>query len=85
MRHNRIRHFVGVFDAPMVRVYSRIGSSPQILGRSGTGRKAIGVGLWSYEETTRAVLETRSGISAVTMTEWFLRSAFAANPVFAAA
>lgn len=74
MRHCGVDRFVGVFDAPMVRVYSRIGSRPRILGQSGRGRAAIGVGLWHYSEATRAALEARSGINAEHMTSWFQAS-----------
>ena len=43
-----IRHFVGVFDARMVRIYRAIGSSPEVLGSEGQGRDRISVGLWPF-------------------------------------
>ena len=39
-----IRHFVGVFDRRMVRIYRAIGSEPEVLGSQGTGRDRISVG-----------------------------------------
>ena len=36
-----VEHVVGVFDARMVRIYRRIGSSPEVLGRDGEGRAQI--------------------------------------------
>lgn len=84
MRQNGVDHFIGVFDAPMVRVYSRLGSSPRILGRNGTGRGAIGVGLWAYDKAARAALEARSGIDGAQMTAWFLQSSLSRRRGFAA-
>lgn len=79
MRRCGVDRFVGVFDAPMMRVYSRIGSQPQILGLSGKGRAAIGVGIWTYGESARAALEMRSGISAEQMSLWFQSSRFSSD------
>ena len=41
-------HAVGVFDARMIRVYSKLGWPPEILGTKGTGKNAISVGLWDF-------------------------------------
>lgn len=42
-----IRHFVGVFDARMVRIHCRVGSSPEVLGSTGEvrGKDATGLAL----------------------------------------
>ena len=34
-----VEHFVGVFDARMVRIYRRIGSFPEVLGQKGEGTR----------------------------------------------
>ncbi len=74
MRAFGLRHFVGVFDAPMVRVYRMLGSVPDVLGSSGTGRGAVSVGLWHYApEERRRVLE-RAGLSSELSEHWFQRS-----------
>ncbi|GHF64118.1 hypothetical protein GCM10017056_39140 [Seohaeicola zhoushanensis] len=39
-----VRHFVGVFDARMVRIYRAICASPEVLGSTGEGREQISVG-----------------------------------------
>jgi N-acyl-L-homoserine lactone synthetase len=43
-----VQHFVGVFDARMVRIYRMIGSSPEVLGSQGEGRDKVSVGLWGF-------------------------------------
>lgn len=54
-----IKHFVGVFDEPMLRVYKALGASPEVLGTlSGTS-----VGLWEFNEKCQDRLARRSGIS----------------------
>ena len=79
MRGFGIRQFVGVFDARMVRIYRRTGSSPQVLGRSGEGRDAISVGLWSFDAKDRAQILTRAGVSSTLSEHWFAR-AFGEKP-----
>ncbi|MBI6628694.1 acyl-homoserine-lactone synthase [Pontibaca salina] len=74
-----IRHFVGAFDARMVRIYRAIGSSPEILGAEGEGRERISVGLWKYTSEARARVATRAGLSPELSTLWFER-AFGAMP-----
>ena len=48
MRGFGVAHYVGVFDARMVRIYKRIGASPEVLGSQGEGRERISVGLWEF-------------------------------------
>lgn len=69
-----VRHFVGVFDARMVRIYSRVGSSPEVLGSVGEGRERISVGLWAFEHEAQARVATRAGISPAQSRAWFERS-----------
>lgn len=74
-----ITQCVGVFDARMVRIYRMIGSSPQILGSSGTGREKISVGLWNYSAADRATVLARAGLSSALSEHWYDR-AFGASP-----
>ncbi|SIT82848.1 acyl-homoserine-lactone synthase [Pontibaca methylaminivorans] len=69
-----IRHFVGVFDARMVRIYRAIGSSPEVLGGEGEGRERISVGLWEFSPEARARVAARAGIPAELSRLWFDRS-----------
>lgn len=71
MRVFDVLHFVGVFDAPMLRVYRRIGASPDILGTTGAGRSSIAVGLWHYSDEQRRRILSRAGISAEQSEDWF--------------
>ncbi|MDK3073406.1 acyl-homoserine-lactone synthase [Sedimentitalea sp. JM2-8] len=69
-----IRHFVGVFDARMVRIYRLIGSSPEVLGSDGEGRDKISVGLWEFTPEAKAQIARRSGISPELSRLWFDRA-----------
>lgn len=69
-----IRHFVGVFDARMVRIYRTIGSSPEVLGTEGTGREAISVGLWEFDEKAYGNVARRAGLSPALSRLWFDRA-----------
>lgn len=69
-----IRHYVGVFDARMVRIYRAIGSSPEILGSQGQGRDKISVGLWEFTAQARAKVVRRAGISSDLSRLWFDRA-----------
>ena len=72
-----IRHFVGVFDARMVRIYRTIGASPEVLGSEGEGRDRISVGLWHFSDEAQARVAERAGISKEQSRLWF-DQAFAA-------
>lgn len=74
-----IRHFVGVFDARMQRIYRVIGSSPELLGSEGEGREKISVGLWDFTEEAKRKIALRSGISPQISRLWFDR-AFGQQP-----
>lgn len=75
-----VSHFVGVFDARMVRIYRMIGSSPDVLGSEGAGRDQISVGLWAYAPSDRAHVLQRAGVSSALSEHWFAR-AFGGKPV----
>ncbi len=66
-----IRHFAGVFDARMVRIYKAIGSSPEVLGYEGQGRDKISVGLWEFTPEARKRVAKRAGISPDLSRLWF--------------
>ena len=66
-----LRNFVGVFDARMVRIYRRIGSSPTVLGTSGTGRDAISVGLWEFSQDAKERVARQAGLSPALSEMWF--------------
>lgn len=71
MRAFGVKHFVGVFDARMVRIYRMIGSSPTVLGASGEGRTQISVGLWDYTADDRAKVIERAGVPSALSEAWF--------------
>lgn len=66
-----VEHYVGVFDARMVRIYRMIGSSPEVLGSVGEGRDRISVGLWSFSDEARKAVGERAGIPLETSRMWF--------------
>lgn len=66
-----IRHFVGVFDARMVRIYNRIGAAPEVLGTQGEGRQAISVGLWEFSAAAQKRVSRAAGIPLQTSRGWF--------------
>lgn len=69
-----VRHYVGVFDARMVRIYRMIGSSPEVLGSQGEGREKISVGLWEFTQEARTQIANRAGISPEQSRQWFDRA-----------
>ena len=69
-----IEHFVGVFDARMVRIYRAIGSSPEVLGSQGTGREQISVGLWEFNADAYGKVARRANISPALSRLWFDRA-----------
>ncbi len=69
-----VRHFVGVFDARMQRIYRAIGSSPELLGSQGQGRDAISVGLWEFSAEAKRKVALRAGISPQVSKLWFDRA-----------
>jgi acyl homoserine lactone synthase len=69
-----LRHFVGVFDANMERIYRRIGSCPQVLGQAGAGRDRVSLGLWSLTAAARMRVARRAGVSAALSDLWYRRA-----------
>lgn len=74
MSRFHITHFVGVFDARMVRIYQRIGASPEVLGSRGEGRERISVGLWSFTQPALHRLQRRAGVSLELSRHWATRA-----------
>ncbi|MCK0120211.1 autoinducer synthase [Loktanella sp. F6476L] len=74
MRAFHLTHLLGVFDARMIRIYRMIGSSPEVLGSSGTGRDQISVGLWQYRPIDRVQVLRRAAVSSDVSEHWFQRS-----------
>lgn len=58
MRDAGVDHLLGVFDAPMLRVYRRLGHAPDVLGEAG----GICAGLWAVDGAARARLMRRAGL-----------------------
>ncbi|SFB17936.1 acyl homoserine lactone synthase [Poseidonocella pacifica] len=69
-----LRHFVGVFDARMIRIYSRIGAKPTVLGTIGEGRDAISVGLWEFSAEAKELVAKRAGLNLGLSDHWFRQS-----------
>ena len=69
-----IQHYVGVFDARMVRIYRMIGSQPEILGSQGAGRDRISVGLWEFTAEGQARVAASAGVSTDVSRLWFERA-----------
>jgi len=80
-----ISHFVGVFDARMVRIYRMIGSSPDVLGSAGEGKDCISVGLWDFTPQAQANVAKRAGLSLDLSRLWFHRAFGQAPEQFRAA
>lgn len=74
MQRFEIEQYIGVFDAPMKRVYRKLGSSPTILGSIGHGRQQTSVGLWRFTEEARRRICQSAAVSAPLMRLWFDRS-----------
>lgn len=74
MQNFDIAHYVGVFDARMVRIYRRIGSSPEVLGTRGEGRDAISVGLWEFTADAQTKVAASAGIDPALSRHWFYLS-----------
>ncbi len=66
-----LEYSVGVFDARMVRIYRRIGWSPDIIGTAGTGGDEISVGLWEFSLKTKLLLCAKFKISPRDVENWF--------------
>ncbi len=74
MESFQIKHFVGVFDLPMRRIYRLMGVEPELLGSLGCARNGIGVGLWSMRPEAFAPVLARLGIGRAQSRRWLRRS-----------
>ncbi|SMX47351.1 acyl-homoserine-lactone synthase [Maliponia aquimaris] len=74
MQEFGVEHYIGVFDARMVRIYRRIGSSPEVLGSQGEGRDQISVGLWEFTRDGQASVARSAGITPEMSKRWFALS-----------
>ncbi len=74
LRHAGAAQFVGVFDARMIRIYHRLGWSPEVLGSIGEGRDKISVGLWHAHDEDRQRIAARAGIAPDQADRWFEHS-----------
>ncbi|MGB5559109.1 MAG: acyl-homoserine-lactone synthase [Paracoccaceae bacterium] len=83
MANFHLKHFVGVFDPRMERIYRLMGLEPDVIGTAGEGRDRIGVGLWEMQESAWPRTLERVGVSRETSLGWF-RQSFAANGKVAA-
>ena len=71
MQRFGVRHFVGVFDARMVRIYRMIGASPEVLGSAGEGRAQVAVGLWHFSAEAQAQVAARAAVTPEQSRFWF--------------
>lgn len=71
MRNHGVRQYAGVFDRRMVRIYQRLGFSPEIIGTAGEGRDRICLGLWTYSEEVHRNVRAKAGIPARQSRAWF--------------
>jgi N-acyl-L-homoserine lactone synthetase len=59
-----VQQIVGIFDASMLRIYRRVGWSPEIIASTKRlGLHVIHVGLWNVDDASLAFMRERSGIS----------------------
>lgn len=69
-----LRHFAGVFDQRMERIYRAIGAAPEVLGSEGAGRAKISLGLWRFTPQARFRVAMRAGLSPALSRLWFTRA-----------
>lgn len=74
MARFHLRHFVGVFDPRMERIYRLMGLQPDVLGRKGEGDAEIGVGLWEMDKKAWPRVLARVGVSSEVSAAWFAQS-----------
>lgn len=54
-----LEFYVGVFDAPMMRVYKGLDFTPDVMGRSSEDRRAICAGLWPCTQEVRDAMAAK--------------------------
>ncbi len=80
MAHFHLKHFVGVFDPRMERIYRLMGLEPDVIGTDGEGREKIGVGLWEMRPEAWASTLARVGVTRDVSRTW-LRDSLAPHLV----
>ncbi|KPN63578.1 N-acyl-L-homoserine lactone synthetase [Aliiroseovarius crassostreae] len=75
----QLKHYIGVFDPRMQRIYRLMGLEPEVIGSAGEGRDEIGVGLWSMDETAFEPTLKRVGVSREMSRGW-LRYSLSGKP-----
>jgi acyl homoserine lactone synthase len=71
MQRLGLEKFVGVFDARMVRIYRRIGATPEVIGSAGSGRDQVNVGLWQASDSLKKDVAAKAGLSVSDCGRWF--------------
>jgi acyl homoserine lactone synthase len=71
---NGLTHSVGVFDARMTRIYSRLGWPPEVIGSVGEGRERISAGLWAFSEARAKAMCEKAGIPRALSRLWYHRT-----------
>lgn len=70
MQAYQLRHYVGVFDRRMQRIYRLMGLQPEVVGEAGEGGDEIGVGLWSMDESMFGPTLAHVGVSRAVSMGW---------------
>jgi len=65
-----LKHYVGVFDPRMERIYRLMGLEPDVIGMSGEGPDRIGVGLWSMNDDAFGPTLARVGVTRDVSKGW---------------
>ena len=68
-----LTHMIAVFEASRLRIFRRLGTPPEVLGRSGEGRAMVAVGLWerdAYGREVRDRVGERAGVAAIALDEF---------------
>ena len=72
-----LRHYIGVFDRQMERIYRLHGLAPEILGRAAQGGEVVSLGRWSMDEAAFAPALRRVGVSRAASRGWIRRAELA--------
>ncbi len=70
MQAYKLKHYVGVFDRRMRRIYRLMGLKPEVIGTAGHGSEEIGIGLWSMDESVFAPTLALVGVSREVSKGW---------------
>ncbi len=75
----KLKHYIGVFDPRMQRIYRMMGLEPEVIGTAGEGRDEIGVGLWSMDDSAFEPTLKRVGVTR-DMSRGWLRYSLSGKP-----